>query len=345
MRCVLPHARPELFPNRTLISVRRIGGADDLSPMSYGVVSLESEDDDRPAAHEFNEASEERSLPMNRVEALGFRLTQVDLAHRQHREPFVQDSLQNDALLSLFDDVRLDDCQSALDGHCGRIYTPSSSRGQNLAQIDECFYGAGKMLRVRSVCTLVLLASVGGLLLGCADLLPAVEKEEDQDLTEGEEKPERDFEADPGTCDAWKISYCDAIEQCSAFTTHEECQVDVGYVRCWEDAPVGSCEEEINQALADDDCDALPSDCTPQEIADRTVPERICKEIYNALCEHDFFCGVNVSIETCVATLETGSPCSEYTAALPQAEDCPEAIGLLSCGDGLPAECQEVLRY
>jgi hypothetical protein len=176
-------------------------------------------------------------------------------------------------------------------------------------------------------------------------LLPPIGGEQNQDLSEGEETPDRDFEGDPGTCDAWKISYCDAIEQCSAFATHEDCQVDVGYVRCHEDAPLGSCEEEINEALADDDCQALPSDCTPQEIADRTVPAQICRDIYTALCEHDFFCGVTVSIETCVGALQTSSPCSEYTAVLPQGEDCPEAIELLACGDGLPAVCVEVLRY
>jgi hypothetical protein len=61
--------------------------------MSYGLVSLQGEDDDRTSAHEFDEAGEKWPLSMNCIEALGFCVTQMDLAHSEHGKPFVQDPL------------------------------------------------------------------------------------------------------------------------------------------------------------------------------------------------------------------------------------------------------------
>lgn len=344
MRCVLPHARPELFSNRTLVGVGRIGGTDDVAPMCDCVLSFQREDHDGTATHELDEASEERSLAMHGVEAFSLCLTQMYLAHAEDAETFVQNALQNDALLLELDDVRLNDRQSALNGHCGRIYTLSWPLGQNLAKVAGCFYGRATMSPLRTFCWPIFFGGAILFFSGCSDFLPPVADEETMDPA-GDGDGDSGYEGEPGTCDAWKISYCEAIEQCSAFATHEDCQLDVGYVRCAETAPVGRCEAEIDEALAADDCDALPRDCTPQVIADRTIPSQICGDIYEALCEHDFFCGAAVSIETCVSSLQASTPCSEYTAVLPQGEDCPGAIGLISCGDDLPATCMAVLRY
>ena len=65
---------------------------------------------------------------------VGFPCAQVNLTHTENLEPLVQNALDDEALLSLLDDVGLDDGECSLFGHCGRIYTYSAERGQNLAQ-------------------------------------------------------------------------------------------------------------------------------------------------------------------------------------------------------------------
>lgn len=206
------------------------------------------------------------------------------------------------------------------------------------------------MLRPCPLLTRTLSAITLTFLWGCSDFIAPIEAEQEEAGDgdgdgDGGDDGEGGYEAEPGSCNAWKISYCEAIEQCSAFATQQDCQVDVGYVRCLSDAPVERCGEEIDAALKKDACEELPTDCTPQQLADRTVPRQLCQDIYQELCEFDFFCGATVSTETCVASLETSTPCTSFTAVLPQGENCVAAIRRLSCGDALPQECVEVLRY
>lgn len=187
-----------------------------------------------------------------------------------------------------------------------------------------------------------------GLVSGCEEFgLPggssASEPADQEDDTGGKDTT-REYSAEPGSCNDWKISYCEAVESCSAFSTQKECEVDVGYVRCAQDAPFGSCRARIDKALAEGACDELPTDCDPVEIADRSVPASECGDIYGAICEFGYFCGAELSIESCLASLQASSPCSQFTAVLPQSEACVDAISVQGCGDPLPAICTGVLR-
>ena len=131
---ILPEALPELFPDCALCCLGGIGGADDLAPMCDGVFSFERQYDHGTATHELHQAGEERALAVHCVETFSFLLTQMDLAHAQHFEAFVDNPLEDDALFLEFDNVGFDDGKSALGGHGGRIYTYCAARGQKLAQ-------------------------------------------------------------------------------------------------------------------------------------------------------------------------------------------------------------------
>ncbi len=145
--------------------------------------------------------------------------------------------------------------------------------------------------------------------------------------------------ADPGTCNAWKISFCDASTRCS-FNTEEECEADVGYVMCKADAPFAACAE----ALDDADCDELPKGCDPRDIADRSLPTQVCQDLQAATCEWSLTCGYELSYESCVASQAQAQPCGEFTAVLPGYEDCLAAYRTLPCDGTLPESCQGILR-
>lgn len=147
-----------------------------------------------------------------------------------------------------------------------------------------------------------------------------------------------------GSCNAWKVSYCDAIEQCDAFADREQCEIDIGYVRCKEDAPFAWCDTEIRKSLKDDACGELPSECAPAEIADRTVPTQYCEDLHEEMCEWSLFCGYEVSVESCMATKDTSEPCDQYIAVWPGIEDCLEAWATLACDEAAPEICRGLFR-
>lgn len=193
-----------------------------------------------------------------------------------------------------------------------------------------------------------------GCLSGCEEFLPGLgggppepegSQEQDDASGGGGTRDTPDYEAEPGSCNDWKISYCEAVEECSAFSTTEDCQLDLGYVRCHEDAPYTSCQERIDKALDEKSCKELPDDCNPADIADRTIPTQECRAIQDAICEFNLFCGYEFSTESCLASLETSAPCGAFTAVLPESESCVEAISMLGCSDPIPTICSGVLRY
>jgi hypothetical protein len=200
-----------------------------------------------------------------------------------------------------------------------------------------------------SLVSLTGLLSCTSLLLGCEEFgLPGSAPDV---VDEGsEESSDRDREsvqpsAEPGSCNDWKISYCEAVEECSAFSTTEECQIDLGFVRCASNAPFKDCQERIDAAIAGGVCSDLPTDCNPEQIADRTLPAQACQDIYGAICELGFFCGSELSFESCLASLLTSTPCDQFTAVLPESEQCIDALSVQACGDPLPPICNGVLRY
>ncbi len=148
-----------------------------------------------------------------------------------------------------------------------------------------------------------------------------------------------------GTCDDWKFAYCDAIDACGAFTSREQCELDLGWLICRKDAPLGSCEQAIRTAVKSDSCEELPLDCAPATIADRSLPTELCEDIHREMCEFRFFCGLEFSTEACLETLAHTEPCEEFTSFLPTAVECAEAYSTLGCEQGMPKVCAGALRY
>jgi hypothetical protein len=149
-----------------------------------------------------------------------------------------------------------------------------------------------------------------------------------------------------GTCAAWKVSYCGAVEHCGSAREARECEDNVGHVRCLAAAPYPSCQEQLDTVVSDDECDDWPKDCEPRDIADRTEPSAACKQLHAQKCEWLLYCGSQTSIETCESTLEAAEPCSAFTAVLPAAEDCIERFLTLQCDESVPSECatEQILR-
>jgi hypothetical protein len=153
-----------------------------------------------------------------------------------------------------------------------------------------------------------------------------------------------DPDVDPGSCDAWKVAYCNAVAACNAFESEESCKVRVGYVQCLEDAPVGDCADEMDAAVEKERCEDLPQDCGPSDIADRTYPNRACNDLYEAFCERSLFCGTASDLESCQSGLNATDPCSSFTAVLPTYDDCLAGVKELACQEQTPASCTGVLQ-
>lgn len=194
-----------------------------------------------------------------------------------------------------------------------------------------------------------LLSLLPTLLPGCmaTDLLTGGNQGGDEDEAVAPEAPERepyDRRGTEGTCHGWKFAYCEAIAQCDAFSSREQCEVDVGYVICREDAPLGECEAAIDAALEADRCEDLPPECSPTYIADRSTPQKLCEEMQAAICEYGLYCGLELSEDGCLDSLARTEPCSDFTAALPGAYECADAYSMLSCGSAMPEVCRGALR-
>jgi hypothetical protein len=201
-----------------------------------------------------------------------------------------------------------------------------------------------KTVNVRLCCSIIsLLIPFVGTACAQASLLDSQETSLDQEESSGD--VELNPDAPKGSCTAWKFAYCDAIEACDAFSDREQCELDLGWLVCRDDVPLGGCEQGIRDSLDADDCDALPAKCGPSTIADRSLPTELCEEIHDAMCEFRFFCGLEFSKDACLETLSRTEPCSAFTSILPTAAYCAEAFKTLSCGSGLPEVCAGALRY
>ena len=172
----------------------------------------------------------------------------------------------------------------------------------------------------------------------------AFEEDQGKENETGEDGESNYPDAPAGTCTAWKYAYCDAIIACSAFIDKDQCELDVGWLVCRDDAPLEKCETAIRTALGEDDCDELPVECGPSAIADRAPVVELCEEIHNEMCEHRFFCGLEFSTESCMDTLSQTEPCTGFTSFLPTAVDCVEAYSTLGCEEGMPKVCAGALR-
>lgn len=187
-----------------------------------------------------------------------------------------------------------------------------------------------------------LLAWVSPLLTTAACLEMSVDPEASElegGSGRGNSDDPQDTDSPPGSCNAWKIGYCNAVTRCS-FESREQCELDVGYLMCRDDAPLGACIERMSEA----ECSAMPSDCRPAAIADRTLPTEVCRELQAEHCEWSLYCGYEFSLEGCQVNLAAAQPCTEFTAVLPGYEQCLEEYRTLPCNGQLPASCEGLLR-
>ncbi len=155
----------------------------------------------------------------------------------------------------------------------------------------------------------------------------------------GNDDPDDGPRGEPGSCDAWKISLCDAVTRCS-FDTKDECETDIGYVMCKKDAPLARCAEKLSSAS----CSKLPKDCDARDIADRTLPGQVCQDLQEASCEWSLTCGYELSFESCLQDQRAAQACDEFTAVLPGYEECLAAVRRLPCDGQLPTACKGLLR-
>lgn len=204
----------------------------------------------------------------------------------------------------------------------GRAPVPSASRAKRWQLIGVLAYGAL------------------GLPSGCL----AVELEEPAGGTgggglDGDRDAEDREPVEPGSCNDWKVSYCDAVSRCS-FGTRQECEIDVGYLMCREDAPFAECAQAIGEAS----CGNMPPGCGPADIADRTLPREVCQELQKEICEWRLYCGYDFSLEGCQINLAAAQPCGEFTAVLPGYEECLADYRRLPCDVEVPSSCEGLLR-
>ncbi len=149
-----------------------------------------------------------------------------------------------------------------------------------------------------------------------------------------------DFEAEPGSCNDWKVSYCDAVDECGSVREKSQCQGDVGYIACLADAPFATCATQLAQIAKNGACEKWPDGCEPEQIAERTDPYVVCVQLYRAVCEWRQYCNPLTTIEDCEMAMEAAAPCSGYYSRVPDvAQACIELYSSLSCGESIRPEC------
>ncbi len=178
-------------------------------------------------------------------------------------------------------------------------------------------------------------------LSGCGDWVPAQPTE---DGGSGASSSGFRYDAEKGTCDGWKVRYCEAFVQCG-HGTEEECIFEAEYVTCKTNAPFVGCEKQFQEVIDENDCSLFPNDCYPRDIADRSAATELCEDVQEAACEYDFFCGFSFSLETCLSETSHIYECRQRLSAVPGGEACVTALNQAACGDSLPASCQDHTRF
>lgn len=180
---------------------------------------------------------------------------------------------------------------------------------------------------------------VFGIVTGCGDLVPVEQGESGGDVSSSG----FNYDAEPGTCDGWKVRYCQAFIQCG-HGTEEECIHQAEFVECDANAPYVDCEVEFQKVVDEDDCSLFPAECYPRDIANRTAARELCEDVQEAACERDFFCGSPYDTEICISETSQLYQCDRRLSAVPGAEDCVTALNHAACGDPLPEVCLDHTR-
>lgn len=197
------------------------------------------------------------------------------------------------------------------------------------------------MKRLRSSTRAATIALFLVFTAGCGDWVPA------QPVEEGSGNPNSTgyrYDAEKGTCDGWKVRYCEAYVHCG-HGTEEECIFEAEFVTCKTNAPYVDCEEQFEKVVEDDDCSLFPNDCYPRDIADRGAAVQLCEEVQEAACEYDFFCGFAFNLETCLNETSHIFECNQRLSAVPGGDACVTALNQAACGDPLPATCEDHTRF
>lgn len=142
-----------------------------------------------------------------------------------------------------------------------------------------------------------------------------------------------------GTCDAWKVAYCEAVNECGTVRERADCKNRVGYVQCLDGSEFARCEKELLAVTKGSACRKWPDGCEPENLADRLEPYAACQRLHEAECRLLLSCGSEFTLDGCFARIERDEPCSKFFAVLPNAQECIEYISAMSCDEALPAEC------
>jgi hypothetical protein len=189
------------------------------------------------------------------------------------------------------------------------------------------------------------LGLICSLLLGCGDLLQVPgEGGGEGSGTDGGGSREFQYDAEAGTCDGWKVRFCEAFVHCGHGTL-DECVHTAEFVECHSDSPFQECEKQFEKVIKEKDCALFPTGCYPRDIADRTAALTLCQDVQEAACEYDFFCGFSFNLETCITETSHLYQCSRRLSAVPGAEACVTDLNRAGCGDSLPEVCADHTRF
>lgn len=169
----------------------------------------------------------------------------------------------------------------------------------------------------------------------CEDLMSAEPEEAGQ-------TPGFNYDAEPGTCDGWKVRYCEASVLCG-HRDAEPCIYEAEFIACYADAPYSDCEAEFQEVIDEDDCSLFPNDCYPRNIADRTAARELCEDVLEAACEFDFFCGYVSNLEACINEWAHSYNCEERLSVVPGGEACVTDLNNAACGE-YPSSCLDHTR-
>lgn len=152
------------------------------------------------------------------------------------------------------------------------------------------------------------------------------------------------YDAEPGTCDGWKVRFCQAFIQCG-HGTKEECIHQAEFIQCATNAPYSACEAEFQKVIDKEDCSLFPDECYPRDISNRTGARELCEDVQEAACEYDFFCGYAFNLETCITETSHLYECDRRLSAVPGGEACVKELNRAACGEQLPAVCADHTRF
>lgn len=151
---------------------------------------------------------------------------------------------------------------------------------------------------------------------------------------------DEEYEAEEGSCNGWKVAYCEAVDLCGSVEERTRCHDAAGYVVCKSDAAFASCQTKLEAIQRESECSDWPEGCEPSDLADPTDAFTACRRVYRGICEWRQYCNPLTTVDDCEAEMETQVPCSSYYAVNADvAETCIAGYQVVGCGEYVPNEC------